>query len=122
MTEKIPAYERRKIAIELSKHIATLSVACIAVIVTFLAQLKELSQAKTILLVSVICFFSSVIATVFSTIITLAYIDDLSEKSRTGEKSRTRLYIFFFICNLVIVFGFLIGVASLCWLIIRNLA
>ncbi|MFC1535361.1 hypothetical protein ACFL7M_18590, partial [Thermodesulfobacteriota bacterium] len=109
-------YEKRKITIDLFKHLATLSVACIAVIVTFLPQLKTLTQAKTLLLVSVICFLLSVICTVFSTIITLANIEDLPKIHGSGLHSFHRL------CSLIIILGFLIGVGSLCWLIISNLA
>jgi hypothetical protein len=112
----IPGYEKRKIAIDLFKHLATLSVACIAVIVTFLSQLKELEQAKTVLLIAVASFLLSVVCTVFSTIVTLANIE------RMPEAYGKNLQNFHRICSIIVIFGFLVGVGSLCWLIINNLA
>ena len=116
MKNALPGHEKRKIAIELYKHFATLSVACIAVIVTFLPQLKTLEQAKTLLLVAVVSFLLSVISTVFSTIILLSKIENLP------KIYGTKLHYFLRVSSLTVVLGFLIGLGALCVLILNNLA
>ena len=116
MKHIMPGYEKRKITIELYKHIATLSVACIAVIVTFLPQLKELSHAQDILLLAVLSFLLCVVGTVISSLILIANIESLPEihGSRTHNILR--------VSSLFSILGFLVGVSSLTWLITSNLA
>ncbi len=116
MSKSIPGYEKRKVTIDLFKHLSTLSVACIAVIVTFLPKLKMLEQSKILLLTAVISFLLSVICTVFSSFILLSNIESLPEIF--GSK----LHNFLRVCTFTIYFGFLIGVISLSVLIIKNLA
>ena len=116
MKSKLPGYEKRKIAIDLLKHFATLAVACIAVVVTFLPQLNELEQSKTLLLVAVVSFLISVICTVISSIILLANIESLP------KIFGSRLHNLLRVSTFSVIAGFLIGVGSLCVLILKNLA
>lgn len=116
MKHVIPGYEKRKIAVDLYKHLATLSVACIAVIVTFLPQLKELSNAQNILLLAVLSFLLCVVCTVISSLILLANIESMVEI----HGSRTHYILRF--SSFFVILGFLVGVISLTWLITSNLA
>ncbi|MGB7401157.1 MAG: hypothetical protein WA916_01145 [Arcobacter sp.] len=115
MKQAMPGYEKRKVAIDFFKHIATLSVACIAVIISFLPQLQQLEESKGIPTFAVICFLLSVISVIFSVSITLANIESLPKKHGTGLHKFHRLNSF------ISILGFLSGVGSLCWLIITNL-
>lgn len=115
MKQAMPGYEKRKVAIDFFKHIATLAVACIAVIISFLPQLQQLDESKGILIFAVICFLLSVISVIFSVFITLANIESLPEKHGTG------LHKFHRLSSFISILGFLFGVGSLCWLIITNL-
>lgn len=60
--------ERRKLVIDLYKHIATLSVGCLAVIIAFLPQLGELTEAKGLIAWSVVAFLVAVGGSVISII------------------------------------------------------
>lgn len=109
-------HEKRIVAIDFYKHIATLSVACIAVIVTFLPQLKELEQSKYALLVAVFCFLWGVVGTFISSFIVLANIENMVAIYGTWKNSVLRF-------SATSVFaGFVIGICSLTWLIVFNLA
>lgn len=114
--QKMEEHEKRIVTIDFYKHIATLSVACIAVIVTFLLQLKELEQSKYTLLLAVICFLGGVVGTFISSFIVLENIEDMVAIYGTWKNSVLRF-------SAISVFAaFLAGIGSLSWLIVFNLA
>lgn len=108
-------YEKRQITIDFLKHIATLSVANIAVIMTFLSQLKGLEQAKTILFITVISFLLSVVFTIVSIFSLIGEIENLPKIHGTQKHNFLRFSFF------ISIIGFLVGVILLTVLIITNL-
>jgi hypothetical protein len=114
MKSKMPGFEKRKVAIDLYKHLTTLSLAAIAVIASFLQRLIELKDAQGLVALSAISFFSSVIFAVITCVILLANLEDLPEIHGTA------IHNFFRFSAVISLTGFLLGASCLAWLVIRN--
>jgi undecaprenyl pyrophosphate phosphatase UppP len=112
--EKIVGYEKRKVAIDLFKHITTISVGLIALIASLLQKFIDLAQSSNFILYSVIALFSAVICSVIICITLLQNLEKLPYKSFA--------YWRVFYCAILTILGFFGGVGSLVWLIIKNIA
>lgn len=79
MKDVMPGYEKRKVTLDLFKHMGTLSLAAIAVLVSFLPSLQKLENGKEILESAVVSFGICLIATIITCVILLANLESLPE-------------------------------------------
>jgi len=116
MEAKMPGYEKRKVAIDLFKHLTTLSLAAIAVIASFFQRLMALEEAGKLISFSAASFFTCVVFAVIACLILLAHIESLPKIHGSALHNILRLSIFLSLC------GFIVGVGCLAWLVIKNVA
>jgi hypothetical protein len=116
MNQKMLGYEKRKVAIDMLKHLTTLSLGAIAVIASFLQKFLEFEKAKNLLSLSVGSFFICVIFSIIACLILLANIENLPEIHGSG------MHNFLRVSFLLSISGFVIGTFSLAWLVVYNIA
>ncbi|PFG56338.1 hypothetical protein ATG66_2668 [Vibrio sp. ES.051] len=114
MQHIIPGYEKRKVSIDMLKHLATLSVACIAFIASFYSQMKQLPDYQEFLVHSVSAFFFCVVCTIIACFILLANLENIVKIAGTLQHQLLRLSI------LGAVGSFLYGVWKLASLVLGN--
>jgi phosphotransferase system glucose/maltose/N-acetylglucosamine-specific IIC component len=83
MSHVIPGYEKRKVAIDMFKHLATLSIACIAFLASFYSQMKEQPEYQVLLGQSVGAFFICVVCTIITCFILLANLENIVKTTGT---------------------------------------
>jgi len=114
MEHVIPGFEKRKVTIDLLKHLATLSLGAIALIASFLQALTKLEGAAGLLVSIVGAFFLCIVASVISALILLGNIEN------AVKMHGTRTHILLRISLLASVVGFLVGAAGLAYLVVSN--
>ncbi len=107
-------FEKRKVAIDFYKHLATLSVACIAYIASFYSGGSESIENQQLLAHAVI-YFS--ICTVSTTVLCLFLITVIENIVRAHGTYKIAL---FRIMSVASFFSFLIGVWKLAWFVVMN--
>lgn len=112
--DKIEGYEKRKVAIDFFKHITTISVGLIALIASFLQKFIDLANSKGVVLFAVLALFCSVICSIILCFTLLQNIETLPFRSSSHWRVR--------ICALVTILGFLGGIGSIVWLVVKNIA
>ena len=111
---KITGYEKRKVAIDFFKHITTISVGLIALIASFLQKFIDLANSKVVVLFAVLSLFCTVICSTVLCFTLLQNIETLPFRSGAHWRVRT--------CALATILGFLSGVGSIVWLVVKNIA
>jgi len=109
-------YEKRKIAIELLKHITILSVGTLAIFVSFLNQIKTLTNSYLFVSIIVIAFAASILSSLVCSIIVLG---DIQKPPKDYSEIKRFIYQITFLSALL---GFFIGVFSIVVFILTNLS
>jgi len=110
---KIPGYEKRKVTIDIFKHLATISLAIIAFTITILKQTNLIENSANILLFTVISLFIVIIFSVLAIFILLMNLETLKPFSKSHFILRLSIFI--------TIISFFIGISSLVYLVIDNL-
>ena len=102
----IPGHEKRVIAIELQKHLATISLGAIAIIAAFLSGLTKNDGASSLLKLSLAAFVTAVLASTFSCIVLLANLENYPQIMGTRLHRVHQFSVF------VLLAAFLLGILS----------
>ena len=113
--EITPGFHKRVVAIDLLKHLTTLSLGAIAIVVGFLRSLLEWHGHESALILIVSGFFVCIIASVIQCLIVLIHI----EKWAKGFGNRTRLVSRFFALSSIV--GFTVGATGLFYFALSNI-
>ena len=114
MEHVIPGFEKRKVTIDLLKHLATLSLGAIALIASFLQALTKLEGAESLLVSIVGAFFLCIVTSIISALILLANIENVVKMHGSG------IHILLRVSLSASVIGFLVGAAGLAYLVVSN--
>ena len=111
----MPGYEKRKVAIDLFKHLGALSVAAIAVLVSFLPSLQKLEHGKDLLESAVVSFGICLISSIIACLLLLANIENLPDVRHKTPGYVLRLSTF----SAILFFSW--GVINLCRTLLVNI-
>lgn len=75
--QPMPGFEKRKVSIDLLKHLATLSAAFVAVLAASLEYLSKISTTSILIEIGVMSFLVCVISSIIAILILLANIENL---------------------------------------------
>ncbi len=114
MEHVIPGFEKRKVTIDLLKHLATLSLGAIALIGSFLQSLTKLTGASDFLGLIVLAYFLCILSSIISTLIILGNIENLIKIHGSIQHNILR------VSYLLAILSFLGGSAGLSYLIYTN--
>ena len=109
-------FEKRKVSIDLLKHLATLSTAFVAVIAASLERLHRLDVNSSLVEVGVVSFLVCIVASIVAVLVLLAHIENLVEI--VGTKRQTVLRV----STGLSILAFGIGVSCISVLVLRAVA
>jgi hypothetical protein len=95
MNNKMSGFEKRKVSIDLMKHLATLAAAFVAVLAASIEYLSKISDSTYLIEIGVLSFLACIVSSVTTILILLANIEDLVmiAGSKTPSKHGINLVI-----------------------------